>query len=97
MKTIKKLWSALLDLLFRRKLRGIDTKLEKAYVDRIVKRRQLKKEIEAHVALKLKSRKKSEFIPPQLKREILETVYQTYGARMREVDLYLKPNLEYNL
>jgi hypothetical protein len=97
MKLLKKWWQRITDFFFRRKLRGIETKLENAVVDRIQKRRELKKEIEAHVALKLKGREKSKYIPPKLKREILDTVYQQFGPRMREVNLYLKPNLEYNV
>lgn len=97
MKLIKKLLKKIADYFFRRKVKSVEGKLENAFYERIKKRSQLKKKIEEHVALKLKGRKRSKFIPASLKREILDTVYQTYGADMREVGLYLKPNLEYNV
>jgi len=97
MKTLRHFLKSIPDFFLNRKLKGIDEKLEKAFIDRLNERRNLKKEIEAHVALKLKGNKRSEYIPPKLKREILFTVYQHFGHRMRKVDLHLKPNLEYNV
>jgi len=97
MKLIKLLLKLIADYFFKRKVNPINGKLEKAFYDRIKKRSALKKEIEAHVSLKLKSHEKSKYIPASLRREILDTVYHKYGKEMKEVGLYLKPNLEYNV
>ena len=86
---LKRLWSR------KKRVDRITSKLQDAYEKKVQDRQKLKKEIEENIELKLKSRK-SRYIPITLRRKIQETVYREYGDRMKEVDLMLKPNLEWN-
>lgn len=90
-------WNWLMSKLFHgKRTEAIANKLERAYVKKLEDRAKLKTDIEEHVKLALSGRKRSDYIPPKLKREVLDMVYQKYGEEMREVDLFLKPNLEWN-
>ena len=78
-----------------KKLERVKRSLERAYLKKLQMREALKKEIEDQIELQV-SKKKSKYIPAKIKRMVLEAVYEQYGERMRELDLYLKPNLEWS-